>query len=301
MSKTDNYGKHYDLISFIARRESMLLPVKLAIMLCVILIPLRANPSISSDEFPFVFEWKRLTGSLNNPVGWTESLFLFSESDGHVVAVDRNTKLVRWRQSVGRGVKTLKILGSRLIYTDSFGTVGILKLEDGTVDWTDSETTGTTAIASSGDLIYINRSDGWLYAHHIDGLPAWQLRVGSGRPTIPLIHNDRIYVGTAMGGILVVDARSGERLQAEDVGIGVGSFVSAAGGLVAALFVLRETSLSTVLMRKPENFYGSVTLMLCQPVWCRCTKAARFWWHRNQAGYMLSIGKRVRLYGNNRS
>ena len=212
----------------------MLLPVKLAIMLCVILTPLGANPSISSNEFPFVFEWKRLTGSVNNPVGWTDSLFLFSESDGHVVAVDRNTKLVRWRYSVGRGVKTLKILGSRLIYTDSFGTVGILKLEDGTVDWTDSETTGTTAIASSGDLIYINRSDGWLYAHHIDGLPAWQLRVGSGRPTIPLIHNDRIYVGTAMGGILVVDARSGERLQTEDVGIGVGSFVSAAGGLVAA-------------------------------------------------------------------
>jgi len=173
------------------------------------------------------FGWVNLGGAIHGaPVIEAERAFVpLAGSRESFIAYDFVEGKIRWRQALGEIHVSPLLLDSRLYVANTAGSCYCIAREDGATLWTYTLPGNTAAkgIRSSpagiDTSIFFGADDGYLY--HLDALTGrlrWRINVGAPIQATPVIHKDRVCVGTLAGRCVAVERTTGTQVWSADVG-----------------------------------------------------------------------------------
>ena len=173
------------------------------------------------------YGWVTLGGAIHgSPVieGTTVFVPLVSSRET-LVAYDFMEGKVRWRAALGDVHVSPLLLGSRLYVANTAGTCFCIERDDGLTRWS-FDLPGNTTVkgirsspAGTGQSVCFGADDGFLYQlDAASGVLQWRLDTGSPIQATPVIHQDRVFVGTLGGRMVAVEQSSGTQLWSRDIG-----------------------------------------------------------------------------------
>ena len=172
-------------------------------------------------------QWRFETGGAVNstPAILGDTIYAGS-GDGHLYAVDRRTGAQRWKFDAGSGVASSpKIAGGTVYFTSRTNTLFAVDATSGAPRWrvdggadlplSWGHESGDHFLASpvlDGTNVLFAAGDGIVRQVDAAGTIRWQTALGERIRATPTLAGGRVFVGTANGHIVALDAQSGTQL-----------------------------------------------------------------------------------------
>jgi outer membrane protein assembly factor BamB len=197
------------------------------------------------------FGWVNLGGAIHGaPVIDAGLAFVpLAGSRESFIAYDFVEGKIRWRQALGEIHVSPLLLDARLYVANTAGSCFCIARDNGETLWTFALPGNTTAkgirstAAGTDTSIVFGADDGYLY--HLGattGALLWRINAGAPIQASPVIHGDRIFVGTLAGRCIALERATGTQVWAADVG---GSIYGPA--LVDSSLVITGTTAGTIV------------------------------------------------------
>ncbi len=175
-------------------------------------------------------------------------------SDGTLVCLDRRSGATQWTRSLAGDAKeyvdvdTTPVVRDGVVYAASVsGGVHAVMLEGGALRWRyPAQGASGVAVGAPGDddgRIYFASAKLGLHALDKEGHLRWRQYLDAGTPSTPILRGRGLYITYSIGGLFVVDRRTGRLVQRFNPG----------GGVSGALHLTRD---SLYLLTNRGNFYA---------------------------------------------
>jgi len=174
------------------------------------------SASISEDYVTMEKKFENI-GEINAcPAVSGETVYVAS-ADGKVVALDRESRVERWRSEVGDEVSVPPVIGDEKLFvvTDQ-GRIYTLKETDGSLKWETRSSPMSGGIAHGSDCIYYVCKDGLRKFDSGSGEEIWRYSIAEPtyEATAPTVGHKAVYFGTGVSSekIFSIGKNSGELL-----------------------------------------------------------------------------------------
>lgn len=172
--------------------------------------------SVNGDE---IWKFRTAADDIRKPIRSSPAtdgdVIVFGCDDGVVYAVDRESRIEKWRFKTGQSIFASPIITKQRVIVGSLdGKLYCLEIHTGKLVWSFDTKSKIFGSASTNDsLAFVGTTDGRCYALDItNGFVAWTFDAKNVINSAPLVTNNFLYVGSLNKNLYVLDIQSGKEL-----------------------------------------------------------------------------------------